>query len=225
MPIPLKVIPTNDSSKTIYNAKLKETYHSINGAVTESIHVYINAGLKYFYNKNTGNKIKILEIGLGTGLNVILSVQKIMQLKNTLIHFTSLEPFPLSKNIIKQLNYLSFIEKKLIPIFEKIHSSSFENNIELLENFIFQKTMKKIEDFSTKEKYDIIFFDAFAPSKQPEIWKIENLKKLYKLMKSKSILVTYCASGQFKRTLKKVGFDVEVLEGPPGKKEIVRASK
>jgi len=113
----------------------------------------------------------------------------------------------------------------LIPIFNKIHSSSFENNIELLENFIFQKTMKKIEDFSTKEKYDIIFFDAFAPSKQPEIWKIENLKKLYKLMKSKSILVTYCASGQFKRTLKEVRFDVEVLKGPPGKKEIVRASK
>ena len=104
MPIPLKVIPTNDSSQTIYNAKLKETYHSINGAVTESIHVYINAGLKYFYNKNTGNKIKILEIGLGTGLNVILSVQKITQLKNTLIHFTSLEPFPLSQNIIKQLS-------------------------------------------------------------------------------------------------------------------------
>ena len=83
----------------------------------------------------------------------------------------------------------------------------------------------EIEDFSTKEKYDIIFFDAFSPSKQPEIWKIENLKKLYKLMKSKSILLTYCASGQFKRTLKEIGFDVEVLEGPPGKKEIVRASK
>ena len=220
----LKIIKTSDGSDTIYNSELNETYHSLNGSINESSIVYIRNGLEYYLNKNNHNNIKILEIGFGSGLNFLLTHAFFEKRKEKIIYHT-LEPFPLPKEIIKKLNYVSEIGEEYRKIFDISHSIEFDKKNNITENLIFLKSKKSLENVKLDGGYDIIFFDAFAPSKQPSIWIKENLEKIYSNMNNKSVLVTYCSSGQFKRDLKSIGFNVEVLPGPKGKKEMVRAFK
>lgn len=220
----LKIIRTSDGSHSVYNDEIDETYHSVHGSIHESKHVYIDAGLKHIIEKNPKKIIAILEIGFGTGLNFLLVHNYIKKNKQPFFYHT-LEPNPLPENILKNLNYTSLIGKKTENIFKTIHHSD-EKDISIGKNIIFKKSKVSLEDISLeKNSFDIIFFDAFAPSKQPEIWSYQNLSKVYKAMKKNAVLVTYCSSSKFKRSLIDIGYDIEVLKGPAGKKEMVRATK
>jgi len=220
----LKIIKTSDGSDTIYNSELNETYHSLHGSVNESNVVYIKNGIEFYLDQNRKKNIKILEIGFGTGLNFLLTYIFLEKRKEKILYHT-LEPFPLPNDIIKKLNYIKKVGDKYLEIFQLSHSTESNKINNLSDRIEFVKSKNLLEEIKLKDNYDIIFYDAFAPSKQPSIWKKENLEKIYSHMNYDSILVTYCSSGQFKRDLKLIGFRVEVLPGPRGKKEMVRAIK
>lgn len=222
----LQFVPTKDNSLTIFNPELNETYHSIHGAITESKHVFIKNGLQYFFENNNSSSIRVLEIGFGTGLNALLSYLFCIDQQKSL-HYISYEPFPLSSEIVKQINYPQQLNGSIDDenFFLKLHSE--KNNSYTSSNFVID--IKVVESHyqqsSISGKSDIIFFDAFAPNKQPEMWLPEVFSKCYNELNNSGILVTYCAKGEVKRTLKSVGFKVETLPGPPGKREMIRAIK
>lgn len=219
----LKIITTEDGSHSLYNEELKETYHSFHGALQESIYVFIEKGLRYWRTKSgLPKEVEIFEVGFGTGLNALLVAQFAMENK-VKIKFTTLEPFPLALETINQLNYATLIgQDDLQMVFEEIHSCEWGQTIEINPYFSIHKNKCKLEDFQTDQRFDVLFFDAFAPSKQAELWTIDLLQKCYDIMHEGGVFVTYSAKGQLKRDLKTVGFEVETLPGPPGKKEMVR---
>lgn len=220
----LKIINTSDGSHSIYNDVIHETYHSVHGSINESNHVYINSGLKYFLGQEKKKKVSVLEIGFGTGLNFLL-LNNYIQKTEYKVYYHTIEPFPLPEEILKKLNHVTLLGKKTKNIFKTIHQSD-EKDIRIGENIIFKKSKVSLEEVCLEKKsFDIIFFDAFAPSKQPDIWSIQNLSKVYEAMKKNGVLVTYCSSSKFKRSLTDIGFDIEILSGPVGKKEMVRATK
>ena len=215
----IKVIATADGSSSLYVEELNETYHSRHGAVTESQHVFIKEGLEYI----TTDHVKILEVGLGTGLNAALSFH---MAGNKTIDYHSLEPFPLANKLIEKLNYNDLIHNEAFSYtFKKIQESIISGNSIDFRNGFFQWEKISIQDFSKNQRYNLIYFDAFAPSKQPEMWEKSIFGKLYDCLEVGGVLVTYCAKGQVKRDLNDCGFQVETLTGPPGKKEMIRAQK
>lgn len=225
--MPIKIITTEDGSHSLFDEELNETYHSTRGARGESMHVFICEGLEYFLSNNQTEEVRILEVGMGTGLNVFLTAIFAEQQKQK-IHFTTLEPFPISEEVWKHLNYFSNdSEEKLL---RQIHECIWEEEVEINPYFTLMKSTSKLETLSTVTQsnlntstfFNVIYFDAFAPSKQPEVWSLENLKKCNELMEKRGVLTTYCAQGQFKRNLKDAGFQVETLQGAMGKKEMVR---
>lgn len=222
---PLKIITTEDGSHSLYHAALNETYHSFHGAVQESQHVFLAEGIKYFKEANHPKHISIFEVGLGTGLNALLAA--IWANENKInVGFTSIEAYPLEMEIALQLNYAGFLPgKNTIQWYETIHNCKWGQAIHIHDHFQLYKINDKVENFTSTSSFDIIFFDAFAPNKQAEMWKLEIIQKMYNLLSPTGILVTYCARGQFKRDLKAAGFEVETLPGPPGKKEMVRGIK
>ena len=220
----LKIIKTSDGSDTIFNQDLNETYHSLNGSIKESELVYIRNGLEFFLNKKTRNSVRVLEIGFGTGLNFLLT-KIFMEKRNEKLFYHTLEPFPLPSGLLKKINYIEKLGEGYRNIFDNSHRSRPNETVNLNEKITFLRSDLTLESIKFSKKYDVIYFDAFAPSRQPEIWEKENLKKIYSHMNLNSILVTYCSSGQFKRDLRGVGFDVDILPGPVGKREMVRAIK
>ena len=221
----VEVIQTTDGSSSLFVPELNETYHSTHGALTESNHVFIKNGLDYYIKTNQPDSIRILEIGFGTGLNALLTAD-FEEHNSTKIIYHTLEAYPLEEEIIKSLNYPQLVGKENSKeLFQNIHQADWEVESPITANFSIQKMHTTLDGFQAKEKYDIIYFDAFAPSKQPEMWDLAVFEKLYSMMNANAILVTYCAQGQFKRNLKSVGFEVESLPGPPRKFEMVRATK
>lgn len=219
----VKVIQTNDGAHTIYNEKLDETYHSTHGAYNEAMHVFINNGLDFL--APNFSEINILEIGLGTGLNALLTLE--YAVKNKIkVNFISLEPYPLSAEIITQLNYHEFIKNESSKEWiDKIHTSEWEKEIQLDPYFSLHKIKNKLEDHPTIPIVDLVYYDAFGPRAQNEMWESHHFDYLYKNTKDNGILVTYCAQGQFRRNLKATGWTIEKLSGPPGKREMTRAKK
>lgn len=213
-----QIIISADGSHTIYLPDLDETYHSSYGAIAESEHIYINHGLHTMQQR----EISILEVGFGTGLNALLTYQYAK--RNSLnIHYHALEPFPLDQDIVTQLNYCEKLGDR--EIFQAMHHGANAETQELSPSFRFSKVIKTIQEFQPTTTYDLIYFDAFAPSKQSEIWHLEIFEKLFLCLNVGGLLMSYCASGQFKRDLKKSGFEIEMLEGPPPKKQITQAVK
>ena len=212
-----ELIITKDGSHSLFVPDLNETYHSVHGSISESIHVFINNGLLSHPKKN----INILEIGFGTGLNTLLTLKNI---KHRKIHYTSLEPYPISSEIYNKLNFHTLINSDS-DTFLELHTSNWEEEVFISENFTLYKTQKKIQNFISKKKFDIIYFDAFSPETQAEMWTEEVFKKCFNLLNKDGFLVTYCAKGVVKRTLKSIGYEVETLDGPTGKREMTRANK
>lgn len=219
----VEIIVTADGSHTLFVPGLNEHYHSVHGAVQESRHVFIKNGLLKTAEKK--DEIKILEIGLGTGLNVFLTFLENLKLKKKISYF-AIEPFPLKCEIIEELNYAESLKtENHSHTFREIHFCEWDEYISVSNNFKFIKFKKKMKEFEPNAMFDVVYFDAFAPSVQPEMWRKDVFEKLYKWMEINSILITYCAKGEVKRTLKSVGFEVETLLGPPGKREMIRAIK
>lgn len=213
---------TSDGSHTLYVPHLDETYHSKHGAIQEALHVFIDAGLNH-YKKS---ELNILEIGFGTGLNTFLTLLE-AEKKGIKINYTGIEAFPLGKEIIKRLNYTSELNlsEKAIELFNKLHKTEWEGEYEITPSFILNKIQIELDKFNTEKKFDVIYFDAFGPRVQPEMWTKQILKNMYNCLSEKGVLVTYCAKGSVKRTLKEVGFELEALPGPLGKREMTRAKK
>ncbi|HET6243012.1 MAG: tRNA (5-methylaminomethyl-2-thiouridine)(34)-methyltransferase MnmD [Bacteroidetes bacterium] len=212
---------TSDGSHTVYHPQTQQHYHSIHGAIQESEHVFIDAGLKVIESK----EISILEIGFGTALNCFLTAMYAME-NNLNIHYTGIEPFPLDLKIVQELNYTQKLKKQQFNnVFLKMHDSQMDHWIEINSNFNLIKVQQKIEDAILMDQYNLVYFDAFAPGAQPELWLPEIFNKIYNSMLPGGILTSYCAKGEFKRTLKKSGFILEALPGPLGKREMVRAIK
>ncbi|GIV44345.1 MAG: hypothetical protein KatS3mg035_1468 [Bacteroidia bacterium] len=211
---------TKDGSPTILIPEWNERYHSKNGALQESLYVYIQNGL-FFIDKPV---IRILEIGLGTGLNVLLTYAH--QKPQTKIIYEALEPFPLSQDIYEKLDYshLEGLENTAL-LFQKIHAIEPAQPLNVRENFLFTKYFQKVQEYETPHLWDLVYWDAFGPRVQPEMWSLGLCQKIYDLLDIGGIIVTYCSQGQFKRNLKQVGFEVEVLPGPPFKREMTRGIK
>jgi tRNA U34 5-methylaminomethyl-2-thiouridine-forming methyltransferase MnmC len=208
---------TEDGSSTLYRPDLDEPYHSIHGAIQESMHVFINAALKQHPNTS----LKILEIGFGTGLNALLTL---IHGNSKNIFYHTIERYPLTKDILSQINYPECLG---IPIakdfFKNIHNIPWNKASQISSNFTLYKEEGDFQNFTSKEKFDLIYFDAFAPDKQPELWSSEIFLNIAKHMKPGAILTTYSAKGSVKRALLNAGLKIEKLPGPPGKKEMLRA--
>lgn len=211
---------TGDGSHTLYLEELDETYHSKHGAIQEAMHVFIDAGLNY----SSQLKLNILEVGFGTGLNAFLTLQ---ESKNKNINYTSLEAYPLEYEIVDQLNYTEELnlDDEDIKIFNKLHKVEWGSYQKITTKFNLNKIRIELANYKTLEKFDVIYFDAFGPRVQPEMWDKAIFENMYEILSEYGILVTYCAKGSVKRTLKEVGFDLESLSGPPGKREMTRAKK
>jgi tRNA U34 5-methylaminomethyl-2-thiouridine-forming methyltransferase MnmC len=212
---------TGDGSKTIFLPELNETYHSSNGAVQESRHIFIENGLDLVEKQGA---IRILEVGFGTGLNALLSASW-AEMNNQSIHYTGIEAFPLRPELCFQLDYPRHIGQNVEKIYDALIRCDWEMDNQLSTHFSIQKREVKIQDFAAVENVDLIYFDAFGPRVQAEMWDITILEKMYQSLNSGGALVTYCAQGQFKRDLKAVGFSLESLPGPPGKREMTRATR
>ncbi|MCW3086606.1 MAG: SAM-dependent methyltransferase [Bacteroidetes bacterium] len=227
-----ELIKTEDGSHSLYVKELNEHYHSTHGAIQESKHVFIEAGLKHFCAAFSGNQINILEIGLGTGLNALLTFFETKKISQT-IDYTALEAFPISSELAKQLNYVELLSEKnshakadLQNTFDQLHDSEWGKKNAISDQFNFKKIKETLQQIVFEnEQFDLIYFDAFGPPVQPEMWTEPIFQKIYNATKSNGILVTYCAKGEVKRTLKKVGFTVESIPGPPEKREMIRAKK
>lgn len=218
----MKIETTADGSRTLYIPEIDEHYHSIKGARTESQHIFICLGLQHC----TLPSLHVLEIGFGTGLNAFLTLQE-AECSKRKIHYTGIERNPLTWETIEALEYSPN------PLFKEIHTSAWNQDIYLTSSFTLNK---KKEDFTSLFQSslnvqavpapDIIYFDAFAPDKQPEMWSQELFNKLYVILNDQGILTTYCSKGNVRRMLQAAGFTVERLPGPPGgKREVLRGTK
>lgn len=215
-----ELILTEDGSHTLFVPEIDECYHSSHGAIQESRHIFIEAGLKQCAKTD----ILLLEVGFGTGLNALLVFSE-AEKTGKRIHYTTLEKFPIEPNKALSLNFPELIDADLRGIFEKMHLSEW-NEPQIISPFF---TLEKLKfDFTTYNhtgQYDVIFFDAFSPEKQPEMWTQEQFEKIAAHSNPGAILTTYCAKGIVRRALQAAGFTVERLPGPPGKREILRGTQ
>jgi tRNA U34 5-methylaminomethyl-2-thiouridine-forming methyltransferase MnmC len=217
----LQLVVSEDGSHTLYNPLIDETYHSTRGAIQESKHVFINEGLTYWSKINPQKGIKVLEIGMGTGLNVWLTA--IWAFENKIkVDFLALEPFPIQQDLVEKLNFTQMTSMLGLDAFQKIHQSNWEVEVHLHPYFSLKKSKKGILEAHV-QPVDVIYFDAFAPSKVPAMWELPVFEKVALFASEGTILSTYCAKGQVRRDLTSVGFKVDRIPGPPGKRQMMRA--
>ena len=226
MPSLLQIVQTSDGSTTFLDTTLNETYHSVHGAIQESQHVFIEAGLHHWLRVSNRQTISILEIGFGTGLNALLTALAAEKV-GVEIEYETIEAFPLAMEMVQLLNYPAIIDTdNAKSVFENLHQAEWRKPKKISPYFDFLKNDSKLQetDFGD-EKFDLIFFDAFGPDKQPDMWQRSNLVKLARAMNPQGVFVTYSAKGQLKRDLVSLGLLVEKIPGPPGKREMIRATK
>lgn len=215
---------TKDGSHTIFVPELNECYHSTYGAIRESQHVFIEAG---FRRVAAGpDKITVLEVGFGTGLNALLTLIE-AETVGKKVEYTSVEAYPLGEESWSQLNYPRILcSIDYTRIFEKIQFAEWGNSQEISNFFRIEKVHAKLEEYIPQpDRYDLVYFDAFSPDVQPELWTLEIFRNLFNSMKKGGILTTYSVKGDVTRALKAAGFRVEKIPGPPGKRQITRAKK
>jgi tRNA U34 5-methylaminomethyl-2-thiouridine-forming methyltransferase MnmC len=221
----MSIFLTEDGSHSIFSEQFGVAYHSTHGAIQETKHIFIEAALYHYIKQKSIDKIKILDIGFGTGLNVFMTFLENQKLGLN-IDLTTLEAYPLSISIAEQLNYPQLLNVlQYEDIFKLLHTLSWEEKHVLTNNFSFQKHLLDVKNVTYIDEFDIVYYDAFSPESQPELWGDAVLKRIFDALKKGGILTTYCAKGSFKRALKSVGFHVENIPGPQGKREITRAYK
>ena len=212
-----EMIITEDGSHSLYAPDIDECYHSSHGAIQESRHIFIEAGLKQCQKAD----ICILEVGFGTGLNALLTY-RFAQQSGKMIHYITLEKFPVSLEQAGMLNYPGMIDGQLTGVFKSMHEAAWNKATNISPFFILEKVKVDFTEYHHIHQYDVIFFDAFSPEKQPEMWSQEQFEKIAAHSNQGAILTTYCAKGVVRRSLQSAGFKVERLQGPPGKREILR---
>jgi len=215
------IVATDDGSHTLKVDEMQEHYHSTFGAINESMHVYINAGL-YHVLQSKPHDLAILEVGFGTGLNTLLTLldEKISHIS---VNYTAVEAYPLEKEWWTKLNYTEMLDKTdAATLFHEIHACAWNKTIAIRPGFILEKIHCKLEDFTAKKKFDLVYFDAFGPDVQPELWTEEVFKKIAGMTAKEGVLVTYSCKGRVKRALRSAGFEIEKLPGPEGKREMIR---
>ena len=215
-----ELVITEDGSNTLYVPKINEYYHSVNGAISESRHIFIEAGLKQIEDR----EIAIFEMGFGTGLNALLTLQEVM---GTRVHivYTALEKFPLGNEITGSLNYGKLLSRSAGKYFRMIHECAWQQKVPITKNFTLLKMKGDLRKLDARNLYDLVYFDAFAPDKQPELWTAGIFTRIYRSMRRGAILTTYSSKGQVRRDMLEAGFHVEKLAGPAGKREMIRAWK
>ena len=216
----VEIVKTSDGSSTLFVPELNEHYHSVHGAIQESAFIFIGCGLNF----SKADPLRIFEVGFGTGLNAFLTAIDASS-HNRKIIYTSIEKYPLPDSLVNELNYKSFFPRESAYLFDRIHQGKWNIAQDISNTF----TLNKIEGDITKQEirgdYDLIFFDAFGPDKQPEMWTDEVFKKIAEITVPNGVLLTYSVKGEVKRKLRKYGFKVNRLPGPPGKHQIIRAVK
>lgn len=217
------IVLTKDGSNTLKSSHFDALYHSINGAIQESQVVFIESAL--CYKAQQKNNLSILEIGFGTGLNAFMTYLE-AQTQQLHIQYTGMEAYPIDLDIAQQLNYPSLLDasEEEAALFLLLHQVQ-QTMRPLTPSFAFTKIVQPFETLDSFAEYDIVYYDAFAPSIQPHLWEEQQLKRIYRALKPNGILTTYCAQGAFKRTLKTIGFTLEELPGPAGKRQMTRAIK
>lgn len=212
---------TADGSSTIHLPDWNENYHSTHGAIQEAKHVFLKHGLDIV----SKSEITLLEIGFGTGLNCFLTILAAEQRKVAL-HYVGVEAFPVTQEEVKQLNYISELNaQKHQVVFDQLHAVSWGEKHLVKKDFVLEKRQQFFKDITDINAFDLVYFDAFGAEHQPELWTVSIFKIMFLAMKENAVLVTYCAKGIVRRAMQEVGFKVERLQGPPGKREMLRAIK
>ena len=218
-----EIITTKDGSKTIFIPQWNEQYHSIHGAIQEAYHVFLQMGFFYCLSLPNCKQLHILEVGFGTGLNALITLKEAKS-NSIPVHYTAIEAFPVIDDEINQLNYPELLK---IPnsVFKSLHTASWEKEIRLNDTFTILKKQQKFEDITASNAFQLIYFDAFGARVQPELWTETIFTKMYQALKPNGVLVTYSAKGSVRRAMQAVGFRVEKLPGPSGKREMLRGIK
>jgi len=222
-----QIIITADGSDTVFVPGLNVSYHSKHGAIQESMHVFIEAGFWYWSDLNPGRKskdqpINVFEMGFGTGLNVLLTAMEAEE-NGLKVYYETVEKFPLVKEEVDSLNYTSVLKNE--ELFRQIHECKWNEEARLKDNFVLKKVNQNLKNYSTHQLFNIIYYDAFAPSAQADLWTEEIFKKLFSMLAPGGVLVTYCSKGDVRRAMQSAGFDVKKIPGPRGKREMLRARK
>lgn len=220
----LTIVTTADGSKTIYNAQVGELYHSRNGALQESQHVFVNSGLSYFLADTGVNEVSILEVGFGTGLNFLLSADLCIA-KKIQLNYTGIEAYPLTSQMMAQTGYYEYTSPQLWQTYLEKYPEALQTKVNLVNYIQLNIASVTLLNFKVDEKYDIIYFDAFAASRQPEMWEEEAINHVINFLKPGGVFVTYAITGNLKRMLKALGLKIEKAPGAAGKREMLRAVK
>ena len=223
-----KIFITADGSHSVEIPQMNVSYHSRHGAIQESLHVFINAGLIPFFNADIPATTKIFEMGFGTGLNALLTLIE-AEKNNRKIYYETVEACPLEVSYIEALNYCGQLNRNDLQLFfKKMHGCSWNDAHEITPYFTIKKINQSFIDISiqsTNQPFNLIYYDAFAPIAQPELWTKEIFEKLFTMLLAEGVLVTYCSKSEVRRAMQHAGFIVEKLKGPPGKREMVKCTK
>ncbi|QLE86970.1 tRNA (5-methylaminomethyl-2-thiouridine)(34)-methyltransferase MnmD [Shewanella sp. Scap07] len=223
----IDVLMTKDGSHTLMSRQFDDSYHAHNGAMSESQHVYIDAG--YCALASLVEQVCILELGFGTGMNAALTLQAALKegdLISKPIRYTSIEAYPVPLEVIAQLNYVQQWGEELQSLYLRMHQAPWDCDVEIIPGFVLHKVHGKLADYvSSHAQFNLVYYDGFAPSKQPELWTVDNFQHIWPMLTDEAMLVSYCANGQFKRNLKAAGFRVKPYPGALGRREMTRAWK
>jgi tRNA U34 5-methylaminomethyl-2-thiouridine-forming methyltransferase MnmC len=216
----IEIVKTGDGSTTLYVPEIGDHYHSVHGAIQESEFIFIGCGLNF----SKKDPVRIFEVGFGTGLNTLLSCMYASANERD-IFYTSIEKYPLGYDTVRSLNYTELLQNESGIFFEKIHSCEWNIPVKITKSFTLHKIEADLTSTDVPGSYDLIYFDAFGPDKQPGMWSDDIFRKIATMTSRNGIFVTYSVKGHLKRLLRKYGFEVSLLPGPPGKRQILRAVK
>lgn len=220
-----EIITTSDGSTTIHFPELNEQYHSKHGAINEAIHVFIKSGLEHILASKDFSTLHILEIGFGTGLNAFVTYLE-AEKRSQSIQYIGVEAYPVQSSEVELLNYDHVLSEGIHQhVFDTLHKIEWEKSYEVSLLFSLTKRRQFFKDIVDQDSFDLIYFDAFGARVQPELWTTEIFQKMYDALREYGVLVTYAAKGSVRRAMQEVGFTVERLPGPPGKREMLRATK